>query len=175
MYWMTIGSRAVGVIPDETAVTAAIREDVPAPGAYFFPGLPPGEISAEEQRDFVERHRRGPIGMLIVHPAGGGETMEPLTLVMGFAIALTTSGLIALVLWMAADSRGFARRWTVAILIAMAAAVGTHGGQWNQFHLPERYAAHLVADVACSWVLAGLVIAAILPRRSPQRAGAGST
>jgi hypothetical protein len=71
-YWLTIGRGAVGVIADETAVTSAIREKVPNPGAYFFPGLPRGEVSAEQQRDFQERHRRGPIGMLIVHEPGGG-------------------------------------------------------------------------------------------------------
>ena len=132
---------------------------MPRPGAYFFPGLPPGEITDAQQRDFLERHRRGPIGMLIVHEPGGGETMEPMTIVLGFAIPLLTAALLALVLLSAV------KRGRVAILLALAAAVGTHGAHWHQFHLPASYSAFLVADVAVSWALAGLAIAAILPRR----------
>jgi len=163
-YWMTIGRRAVDVIPVEAPVTSAIRENVPGPGAYFFPGLPEGEISAAQQQDFLERHRRGPIGMLIVHEPGGGERFEPMTLVLGFAIPLLTASFITLVLLAPAASASFARRWGMAILMGLAAAVGTHGMQWNQFHLPGRYSALLVVDVAVSWALAGLVIAAILSR-----------
>lgn len=162
-YWLTIGRLAVGVIPDETAVTSAIRERVPGPGAYFFPGLPRGEISDAQQRDFLERHRRGPIGMLIVHEPGGGETMEAKTVVLGFAIPLITAALITFVLRSVAAGSSRHRRWRVAILMGLAAAAGTHGLQWNQFHLPGSYSAFLVADVALSWALAGGVIAAILP------------
>lgn len=165
VYWMTIGRQAVGVMAEETPVTAAIREHVPDPGAYFFPGLPPGEISAAQQRDFIERHRRGPVGMLIVHPAGEGETMEILTLATGFALTLLTSIFITLGVRAAAGSCGFAGRWTVAILMGLAAAVGTHGLQWNTFHFPGRYSAFLVADTVGAWILGGLVVAAILPRR----------
>ncbi len=163
-YWMTIGRGAVGVIPDEAAVTTAIREQVPGPGAYFFPGLLQGEISDAQQRDFLERHRRGPIGMLIVHEPGGGETMEAMTLALGFAIALVTAAIIAFVLRSLGGSSTLLDRWRVAILMGLAAAVGTHGLQWNQFHLPGSYSAYLIADVAISWTLAGGVIAAILPR-----------
>lgn len=165
-YWMTIGRRAVDLIPDEAAVTSAIRERVPGPGAYFFPGLPRGEISDEQQRDFLERHRRGPIGMLIVHEPGGGDTMEAMTLVLGFAIALVTAAFITFVLRPVVGGSAFLERWRVAILMGLAAAVGTHGLHWNQFHLPGSYSAFLVADVAISWALAGGVIAAILPRRT---------
>lgn len=165
-YWMTIGRGAVGVVPDETAVTSAIRERVPGPGAYFFPGLPPGEMSDEQQRDCFERHRRGPIGMLIVHEPGGGETMEARTLLLGFAIPLITAVLITLVLRSMAVGSTVLERWRVAILMGLAAALGTHGLQWNQFHLPGRYSVFLVADVAIAWTLAGGVIAAILRRRT---------
>jgi hypothetical protein len=163
---MTIGRGAVDVIPDETAVTSAIRDRVPGPGAYFFPGLPRGEISDEQQRDFLERHRRGPIGMLIVHEPGGGDNMEASTLVLGFAIPLVTAVFITVVLRSVAVGATFFERWRVAILMGLAAAVGTHGLQWNQFHLPGSYSAFLVADVAISWALAGGVIAVILPRRT---------
>ena len=159
-YWMTIGRGAVGAIPDEAPVTSAIREHVPGPGAYFFPGLPQGEVTDAQQRDFLERHRRGPIGMLIVHEPGVGETMDPMTVVLGFAIPLVTAIFLTLVL----RSVAAPRRWGVAVLMALAAAVGTHGRQWNQFHLPAAYSAYLVADVAISWTLAGLAIAAILPK-----------
>lgn len=171
-FWMTIGRLAVGVIPDEAAVTSAIRERVPGPGAYFFPGMPRGETSDAQQRDFLERHRRGPIGMLIVHEPGGGETMEAKTVVLGFAIPLITAALITLVLRSVAAGSTLLGRWRVAILMGLAAAVGTHGLQWNQFHLPGSYSAFLVADVATSWALAGGVIAAILPQQIAIREGA---
>ena len=164
-FWMTVGSGAVGVLADEAPVTDAIREHVPGPGAYYFPGFPVGEISAEQQRDFAERHRRGPVGMLVVHEPGGGESPEPSALAQGLALALLTSALIALVLRAAAASSGFAGGAAVALLLALAASLGTHARTWNQFHLPGRYSAFLMADVAGGWLLAGLVIAAILPRR----------
>ena len=164
-YWMTIGRGAVGVIKDETAVTSAIRDHVPGPGAYFFPGLPPGDISEEQLRDVLERHRRGPVGMLIVHEPGGGETMDPMTLVLGLLIPLVTAALMTLVLRALPATAGFMGRWRAAILMGLAAAIGTHGLQWNQFHLPARYSAYLVADVAISWALAGLAIAALLSVR----------
>jgi hypothetical protein len=166
-YWMTIGRQAVGVIPDETPVTSAIREHVPGHGAFFFPGLPPGEVTAAQLRDFEERHRRGPVGMLVVNQAGGGESLETMSLVRGFALALLTAALLTLLVRAAAPSAGFAGRWCVALIAGLAAAVGTHGLQWNQFHFPGRYSAYLVADVAGSWALAGLAIAALLPRRLP--------
>lgn len=171
LYWMTIGREAVGVLPDELPVTSAIREHVPDPGAYYFPGVPPGEVSDEEQGDFVERHRRGPIGMLIVHQPGGGETMEPMTLVTELAIACLTSVLVTLVVRLAAGSSGFLGRWSVALLMGLAAAVGVNGVQWNTFHFPDRYSGFLAAGTAGSWALAGLAIAAIVPRRRMQVSG----
>jgi hypothetical protein len=83
-------------------------------------------------------------------------------LVLGFAIPLVTSALIAFVLRSVTGSAG--RRWRVAMVMGLAAAVGSHGLQWNQFHLPGSYSAFLVADVAIAWALAGGVIAAVLQR-----------
>src|SRR5262245_16918137 len=93
LYWGPIGLHAVGTIATGAPGLTASREDGLDAGANVFPGLPSVDVTEAELRDFEERHRRGPIGMLIVHPPGGGESFAPLTAAVGFAITLVTSAL----------------------------------------------------------------------------------
>src|ERR1041385_3788574 len=68
---LNIEGTAVKPMPNETAVTAALKENISAPGMYIVPGFdmtkPP---TAEEQAAWAAKYHEGPTAMLVYQPTG---------------------------------------------------------------------------------------------------------
>ena len=56
-------------LPDEPAVRTALKESIPEPGLYMFPGHEP-DAPREEVEAAMADWAKGPSGILIWHPAG---------------------------------------------------------------------------------------------------------
>src|SRR5512141_2185905 len=80
---MVLGTldRSVKVLPNEDAVLAMLRTQVPETGFYIFPGMdmraPKAERDRQEPR-WKEAYARGPRGVLVLEPAGASPNMGAL-------------------------------------------------------------------------------------------------
>lgn len=162
-------------LPNESAVTAMLNENLPESGAYIFPGMPehtPDMTEAEQNAVFAEweaRHERGPIGMILFHKPGA-PAMAPTVLLGGFSAHLIAALLMSIILLVARQPSFFAR-YTIAVLMAIFAVTMTHGVNWSFFYLPNDYTLALVVDGIIAWALAGFVIALIVkPMAKPTAA-----
>lgn len=149
-------------------IAAAIGAELDETGVYFAPAPP--ELSADASdadraaamEEFLERHRRGPLFML-VWLEEGAVPMAPEFLLQGLLIAFVAALLVAAA--MAAVGGGFGRRFAIALAMGAFAALVSHGVYWNWFMFPDAWSAAMAADLLAGWGLAGLAMAAIVRPR----------
>jgi hypothetical protein len=161
VFWTTplgLATMSHGADPDRTQ--AALDELFPADGAYFVPDLlgGDGDSDAAKQR-WIERHRRGPLGMVFIHRRGA-DPMQPLTFVNGFLHMLITCVLIGWLLARAAPAlAGWGARVGFVALAGFAATFWTHAGMPIWFFQPWRY--HLLTMLydLVAWIVAGTILA----------------
>lgn len=55
-------------LPNEDAVTDALRKDSPSPGVYFFPHM--SGMSEMKSPAMIEKFTKGPVGMITIRPSG---------------------------------------------------------------------------------------------------------
>ena len=163
---MTLGLGTAGIrtIPNEERVTQAIRGVITEPGLYRFPGFDPSrKMTAEDERAWRERYRRGPTGILTVE-AVGREPMEPTQFVIELLGDVLAAGVAAFIL------AGLGGPY-----LARAGAVGLLGlfewadlgvSYWNWDGFPTVFTGAALVDQVVGWTLAGLAMAAILRGRS---------
>lgn len=153
-------------LPNEDAVISALREQIPASGAYFFPGMPDPGAEATVQEAYAARHRQGPLGFLLFHAGGKELSMGP-AMGRGFAIDVLAALIVAFLLSLKAPAPYPCRVFFV-LLIGLFSAITTHAMYWNWMLFPTGYTLAMFADVVGGWTLAGLVMAAIVkPSASP--------
>lgn len=150
-------------MPGDGTLEKMISEQVPEDGAYYFPGFPDGaEMESAEAEDWYERHRAGPIGMLLIRHEGD-EPMQLTSMLGGFLISLLGAIILSGVLaYVGSLGSSYGGRVTVGIFFALFAIVSTYAMQWNWFYWPGDYAKALSLDVVIGWVIAVVVMAAIV-------------
>lgn len=160
---LKVGATAFNQIPNEAAVAATLKENIPADGMYFVPGLDmTRQPTDEEMTAFTEKHRSGPTALIIYHQMGG-EVMTPTQLGKQFGICVLASLLGAVILAFA--SVGFVRGVIISCLIGVAAWVSISLPHLNWYKFPTSFICSELVDQAGGWLLAGLVMAFILRRR----------
>lgn len=103
---------------------------------------------------------KGPIGQ-IFYNSTGFPVMDGPSLIGGFALALVTGLLIAMMLRLVLPS--FATRMRATILFAIAAVLWMHVGQAVFNHAPWGYILYLTFSDFVGLIVAGLVAAKFLP------------
>ena len=74
---LPLGKMGVHQITNEEPVIGAVHDSVREPGFYFFPGRDMSKQASEsEEQVWMEKVKKGPVGVLIVQPSGG-EAMSP--------------------------------------------------------------------------------------------------
>ena len=156
VFWMTpLGEATVARTLDPGRAHDTLRDLFPADGAYFFPDFPEGS----SQEDWAERHRRGPLGLVLIRHAGA-QPMGPMTFVNGFLHMRITCVLIAWLLGRAAPALGsYQARVGFVLLAGFAATFWGQAGDSIWFYGPWRY--HLMGMLydLVAWTLAGIVLA----------------
>ena len=72
-----LGEAGLKSLPNESPVLDAMRANIPDKGLYFFPGAPAaGKLSEDQQRQWIDKMKAGPNGLLLFDPAGH----EPLSM-----------------------------------------------------------------------------------------------
>jgi hypothetical protein len=145
---------------NEEQVVASLRQNLPSTGVYMFPGMH-GE-GDEAERLATQRIRRGPVGF-IFYTAEGMNPFKPGIFVFGLLLFMFSSCIAStlLTLTLARRPSYTIRVFFVALLGVFVASEG-HLNAWNWIHMQLPYAAVFAADAIVGWLLAGLVIAAIV-------------
>lgn len=157
---LPIGQMGVTTKWNETATTAAMKNDIREPGLYFFPG---GD--AEDMNDpakmaaWMEKYKAGPSGILVYHPTGD-EPMGPRMLVTELLSNILAAIAAAIVIgWLVP---GFATRVIAAALVGLAAWLSIDVSLWNWYGFPGMYTLGQGIDQVVGWLLSGVAMAFIL-------------
>lgn len=162
-----LGDAGIRTFPDEAQMIAAIREGVPEPGFYFFPGMDTTrKLSAEEQKQWEEKYSNGPTGIMILQPKGSDPMMArqlPTELASNIFCALIAACLLSQTL---AAGGTFLGRVGFVALLGLFASVTIDVSYWNWYAFPASYTLSVMADAVIGHALAGLVLAAIVKPRA---------
>jgi hypothetical protein len=161
------------MLPNEEPVMAAMRENVPESGIYFFPGADmSAPMTPEQEKAYNAKYRQGPSGLLIYHPSNEKDPMTPEQLGIQFGIDVILALLAAMLLGQAAPAlKSYVLRLFFMLLIGLIAGIAVPLPYWNWYGFPSDFTQSAIAEQVIGFVLAGIVIAAIV-RAKPQPAPA---
>ena len=164
---LPLGEAGVKGLPNEVAVLASLKDNIKAPGFYFFPvgGTDQPGLTREQQQKALEKQekmmRAGPSGILIAHPEGLAG-LSAANLVIQFALDLMVMLLAAFLLARATMLAGFGARVGFVAMLGLFPTLRVDLPQWNWYGFPTAYTAaqfvmHLVGFAAGGLVLARLI------------------
>ena len=165
VWWMGLGGMIEPVRPlgpdTELALSTAVLDLEIESGAYYFPGFPP-EQNDETMAAWTERHKAGPIGMLL-YQSYGLAPMQPQVFVRGFILNAGCCLLATLVI-LPGVRAGWSvpRKAAAAVCVGLAATLCSYGNLWNWMYAPSDWAVKMGLDVLGSWLFAGVVLALVL-------------
>ena len=144
----------------EDVVLAAVRDNVPQPGMYFFPGRDMTKnMSKEEEAAWTAKFKTGPSGLLLVQPKGA----EPMTtgqLAREFALNFFCALIAAFIL--ASTIGSYLCRVGMVTLIGLFSWLAISMAYWNWYLFPFPLVALDAIDQVIGWLLAGFLIAKIV-------------
>jgi hypothetical protein len=162
-----LGETGFQEIPNEPAVVAAVKANLPGSGLYLFPGwgLPPDathsqRMAAMQKPEIQAKMQAGPTGLLVYRSAGmGGLTARQLITEL-----VTNMVQIFLAVLLLGQTRiiNFIGRWRFIAIAGSLAAISTNISYWNWYGFPGNYTLAYICTVAMGFVFAGLVAAAIV-------------
>ncbi|MFQ5926675.1 MAG: hypothetical protein ACE5MH_04490 [Terriglobia bacterium] len=151
-------------IPNEEPVLATLRDTIHEPGFYFIPGMGRSPGMSEEQqqaatRQWEEKYRAGPTGILVYHPEGR-EPLAPKELVIQLLSSIAAALIAAFLLAQAVGGlAGFGARVLFVALLGLFATLVSDVPYWNWYRFPTDYTLAVLADHVIGWGLAGTVLA----------------
>lgn len=175
---LPLGEAGLKEMPNEAPITAAMKAGLPDRGLYVFPGTGlPANASQSEKRAAMDSQFKktasGPSGILMFHPARD----------FSFGSALGTEFftnvlqvLLAVILLSQTRLWNFAARWGFMVTVGLLVAISTNISYWNWYGFPITYTLSYAFTIFLGFVLAGLVVAAIVKPGAgmPASRGAGA-
>ena len=147
--------------PQQDAVLAAIGENIEEQGLYYLPWIDQGAEEAELEAA-TARFTEGPTAFLVALP-DGGEAMSGRQLGLQFLTELLFCLCVALVI---ARIPGLGARVAVGGLFGLACFASISLPQWNWYGFPPAYVFAEGFDSIGGGLLAGLVLARLIPAPS---------
>ena len=140
----------------EAAVLAALNENVPQPGLYFFPGMDMSKhMTKEAEAAWTAKYKAGPSGLLLVQPKGGDPMMMS-QLVISFISNLLCALLAVFIL--ASTVGSFARRVAIVASLGLFSWLAISIEQWDWYEFPFTFVALDAINQVIGWTLAGLLM-----------------
>lgn len=153
---------AIQELPEGDSIATVLDQHIEENGAYYYPGEPPSNTSAEEYKTYTEKHENGPLFMVLFKKDGAG-VMDPAIFIRGLIIQLLITFLISYIMKQVVDLLGvYLQRVLFVTGLGLIAVLGTYFTQWNWFYYPTLYTVMMSVDLLAGWILAGLVISAII-------------
>src|SRR5262249_18360952 len=136
------------------------------PGFYFFPYVDKKEASEAAQKAWTEKIKKGPTGILVVHPEGA-EAMSPRQLLTELATNVISALLAALLLSQVRPNLGYSDRVACGTLLGIFGFVTISVPYWNWYGFPTDFTTGQAIEQVVGWLLGGIVLAAIVrPRKA---------
>jgi len=171
--WMVLGlhDESLQSLPAPADVTSALKSKDLSTGAYHVPAWPDDVDDAEAAMEkFTEQHEAGPIYTLYYHKEGK-PVLGARTFIGAVILDLLSAAIVAIALWCAAPRLPiyFCRVGFVAMLGVFVALMG-HVSYLVWMSFPVDYTIAMCIDQVVGWLLAGLVMGAIItsPKTSTQ-------
>ena len=160
-------------LPNEQAVVAALKTNVPEAGMYLFPGfgVPDSAPFADKKaamQNLEKNPPAGPQGFLIYEPVGTG--LSPKMLVTEGTTNIVQALLVAFLVAQT-GLRRFASRLGFAFVLGLLAAITTNISLWNFYRFPTPWIEAQIAFLIVGYFLVGVVVAAIVKNSAPKAAG----
>jgi hypothetical protein len=162
-WWVVLpfGGWAMKPVPDQEKFSAALKAQLPESGAYFVP-FPEQSTSPEAQEAVQKRHREGPL-VEVIYRKDGVEAMSPAYFATGFGHMALSALLAGALLSLAAPAlRSYPRRVAFAALLGFFGAFAFDLSSILWFHHPWQFPVMMAAFDASGWLLASLVLAAVI-------------
>ena len=160
---LPLGEAGLKNLPNEESVLTALGSSISEPGLYFYPGLDMKNATKEDQAAWAEKIKSGPSGLLLYRPSGG-EAMSPRQLGSELLSNIFAAWIAAIVVAMI--SAPFGRRVLVVGLLGLFAWLSISASHWIWYGFPTAFVGAELIDQVVGWLLAGLVIAKIVPRQA---------
>ncbi len=161
-----LGHMGLRTIPKEQALVSAMKEGIPAPGLYFFPGRDlTRELTKEEDEAWKAMYKQGPTGLLL-YKAGGGLPPTPKQLATELASNVLAAILAAYIL--ASSNAGYLGRVIIATLFGVITWMDFTVSYWNWYGFPSEFAKGEAIMETVGWFAAGLFMAAYCKPQSPK-------
>jgi hypothetical protein len=163
---LPLAETGVQEIPNEPAVLGPMNSQLGASsGLYVFPGMGLGPEATRQQKSaamqqYEQKLASNPSGLLIYHPPGA-KALTPGQLGTEFLTEFLEALLVAFLL---AQTRipSFASRVGFVTLAGVMAAITTNIPYWNWYGFPANYTAAYMTMEIVGYLVAGLVIAAVV-------------
>jgi hypothetical protein len=173
---LPLGTAGISEISNEAPVMAAMNSSLgQSSGLYMFPGFGLGPDATRQQKaaamkDYENKLALNPSGLLIYHPAGASG-MTPARLGTEFLTELVEAFLLVFLLAQIGTS-SFASRVGFAAIAGLLAAMSTNIPYWNWYGFPMTYTVSYMTIEIVSFVIVGVVAAAVLKKGEPRASAA---
>lgn len=161
-----LGSMGMSVMTNEEPARAALQTATgDKDGMYFFPGA---DMHAKDKKAemaaWAAKAKSGPSGLVIYHPAGHATEMDPMTLAKEGIKQIVTVLLAAFLLTLTTLTRYWSRAGFIA-MIGLIATLTTNTSYVIWYGFPVDYTAGYMLTEWIGYLIAGLVVAALLRPR----------
>lgn len=171
-------TRALQKLPDEPAFAELVNSQKLDPGVYSFPEMQsnvasddknPAAKSAQSEKEYVERLKRGPNGMLVMWK-NTDQLMDPKLVGMEAATNIAAALLCSFILACMSPRNGFTVRLCVCFLIGLISwlSIEASYGIWYQF--PNLWIMDGLIGSLAEWLIAGVLMSAIVKPFYPEPA-----
>jgi hypothetical protein len=158
-----LGDAGIQGLSNEQPVLAALKENIKAPGFYFFPApqIKPG-MTTEQQRQAMQvamdKYRTGPAGVLIFHP-DGAESLSPRQFLVQLGADVVVMLLAAFLLAQATGLKSYAARLGFVTLMGLIPTLRSELPYWNWYGFPCDYVTAQFIVHLVGFLVGGLVLA----------------
>lgn len=159
-----IGDAGVKPMPNEAAITAAMKANITEPGFYFLPGMDMSKKATEEEQSaWAAKYKEGPTAILVYHPTGE-VMMSPRQFGVELGSDIAAALVVGMILTFAAVS--FPRGVIISTLVGLAGWLSISVSYWNWYRFPTNFTTGELIDQVAGWLLTGFVLGFILRRRN---------
>lgn len=148
-------------LPSDRVLLPQMKQLIPDPGFYFFPGMDETDTSEQAQKEWMERLQQGPTGILVFRPEGG-EAMSMAQLGREYGSNTISALIIAIVLSQVRGGR--AKRGMIGGLLGVLAWMMVDVSYWNWYGFPDAMMLASLVEQGGGGLLGGLGIALVLGR-----------
>lgn len=150
--------------PEDEIISHIFVNSLKDEGVYVIPAMPDAQTE-DAQKIWQEKIKSGPIATIFFRPTGGDPSMTK-NIIVGTIFNIIAAMLAAWILSRStASKQSYFTRVSFVGVLSIFAAITIHLSNWNWMYFPLKYTTAMSADLIIGWLLAGLVIAAIIKER----------